>query len=86
MKVQVKFFAALQEITKHREIALEVPEGSTPAELWEQLCQQYPQMHHFGNSLMISVNMEFVSPQHTLVEGDEVVFVPPVSGGKTDVF
>lgn len=84
MKIRIKFFAALQEITGQQEMELEVEEGSTPADLLERLCQRYPQMARFRNSLLISRNMEFVSPKSTLAEGDEVAFIPPVSGGSLD--
>ncbi|RMF83559.1 MAG: MoaD family protein [Nitrospinota bacterium] len=81
MKVRAKFFAALQEITGQKEIDLEVPSGSTPVDLFNTLCQRYPQMERFRDSLLFSINLEFVSPQDRLAEGDEIAFIPPVSGG-----
>jgi molybdopterin synthase sulfur carrier subunit len=84
MKIRVKCFAALQEITGQREIELDMTADSTAADLLEHFSQLYPQIRRYGNSLMISVNMEFVSPRSPLSEGDEVVFIPPVSGGNYD--
>ena len=83
MKVRAKFFAALQEMIGSKELDLEIPEGSTPLDLFHTLCQRYPQMERFRDSLLFSVNLEFVSPQSRLTDGDEVAFIPPVSGGET---
>jgi molybdopterin converting factor subunit 1 len=81
MKVRIKFFAILRERAGTSEFAKEVAEGSTVADLWRALQQDYPKLAVPGIRLLYAVNQNYVSLDHRLSENDEVVFVPPVSGG-----
>jgi molybdopterin converting factor subunit 1 len=81
MKVQVKFFAILRERAGTGEITKEIREGSTVADLWQALQQEYPKLNVPGIRLLYAVNQSYVSPGEKLQEMDEVVFLPPVSGG-----
>jgi len=81
MKVKVKFFAALRERVGSSEITKEVGEGSTVGELWEALQCDYPKLAPVNMALLYAVNRDYVSTGHVLQDEDEVVFVPPVSGG-----
>ena len=81
MKVTVKFFASLRDMTGRRELHLEVREGLTVAELHRDLCARFPRLVDHSASLMYSVNAEYVPADYSLDDGDEVVFIPPVSGG-----
>jgi molybdopterin converting factor small subunit len=33
--------------------------------------------------MMVSVNLEYRAPNYQLGDGDEVAFIPPVSGGRS---
>ena len=81
MKVNVLFFASCREITGTREVELEVDEGTTVAHLKEHLLQRYPALAGLSSSLSAAVNAEYSSDAAILSEGDEVAFLPPVSGG-----
>lgn len=81
MKVKVKFFAVLRERVGSGEITREIKEGSTVADLWESLRRDYPKLAPVETRLLYAVNQHYVDPDHVLKEQDEVVFVPPVSGG-----
>jgi molybdopterin converting factor subunit 1 len=81
VKATVKFFAALHEMTGTRELNLEVKEGLTVGELHRDLCARFPRLADYSGSLMYSVNAEYVPADHPLGDGDEVAFIPPVSGG-----
>jgi len=81
MKVRVKFFAILRERVGTGEIVKEIEEGSTVAELWEALQQDYPKLNVPGIRLLYAVNQNYVSLDYALKEQDEIVFIPPVSGG-----
>jgi molybdopterin converting factor subunit 1 len=81
MKAVVKFFAALQDLTGSREVEIELADGTTIDQLCRDLCARYPRLGDYSDSLMYSVNAEYVRPDHTLRDGDEVALIPPVSGG-----
>ncbi|MEK7782886.1 MAG: molybdopterin converting factor subunit 1 [Candidatus Binatota bacterium] len=81
MKVRIKFFAILRERVGSGEITKEIREGSTIGELWESLKKEYPKLAPVEMRLLYAVNQNYVSADHVLKEKDEVVFVPPVSGG-----
>jgi molybdopterin converting factor subunit 1 len=81
MKVKVKLFAILRERAGAAEVIKEVKEGSTVADLWAVLQQDYPKLAVPGVRLLYAVNQDYVKPDCVLKDGDEVVFIPPVSGG-----
>jgi molybdopterin converting factor subunit 1 len=81
MKVKVKFFAILRERVGAGEIAKDIGEGSTVADLWAMLKKEYPNLAPVDTRLLYAVNQNYVKPDHALKNGDEVVFIPPVSGG-----
>ena len=59
-----------------------VPEGATAGDLLGRLRSIYPSLPS-SNSVLIAVNSEYVAATDPLHEGDEVAFIPPVSGGQT---
>jgi molybdopterin converting factor subunit 1 len=81
MKVKTKFFAAIKDIVGTPEAELELPDGITAGDLFRQYCQRHTPLSRYANNTMISVNLEFVPPETRLQEGDEIAFIPPVSGG-----
>jgi len=81
MKVKVKFFAILRERAGAREFIKEIEEGSTVADLWAMLKKEYPNLAPMETRLVYAVNQNYVRSDYALSDGDEVVFIPPVSGG-----
>jgi molybdopterin converting factor subunit 1 len=81
MKVKVKFFAILREKAGAGEFVEDVVAGMTVGELWTSLQQAHPGLAVPGLRLLYAVNQSYVGADHVLQEKDEVVFVPPVSGG-----
>ena len=84
MNVRVRCFAAVREIVGVGELVVDLPEGSTLNELLDQIRCQFPRLEGLTGSLLFSVNQEYASTDKRLAAGDEVAFIPPVSGG-TDV-
>jgi molybdopterin converting factor subunit 1 len=82
MKIRTKFFAAIKDIVGIPEADLELPDGITAGDLFQRYCQQHAPLSRYANNTMISVNLEFVPPETRLREGDEIAFIPPVSGGR----
>jgi molybdopterin converting factor subunit 1 len=81
MTVRVKFFAILRERAGASEVSKELSEGSTVAALWRELQKDYPKLAVPGIRLLYAVNQSYVAADYCLREQDEVVFIPPVSGG-----
>lgn len=81
MKVRVKLFAALREAVGSRELELELPQGATPEQAWERLAAAHPALRPRRASLAAAVNRSYASFHAPLADGDELAFVPPVSGG-----
>jgi molybdopterin converting factor subunit 1 len=81
MNVRIKFFAILRERAGVAEVSKEIEPGSSIADLWRQLQREYPKLDVPGIRLLYAVNQSYVGADHRLNENDEVVFVPPVSGG-----
>jgi molybdopterin synthase sulfur carrier subunit len=79
--VTVKLFAAYQEAYGVPELALELPVGATVAEVRDRLIQEHRELERWRNLTRFGVNLQFVEPNTPLQTGDEVVLIPPVSGG-----
>jgi molybdopterin synthase catalytic subunit len=83
MHVTVLLFGSLREATGAKELALELPEGAAVAELGRLLAQQFPAFEALRGRVRTSVNQRIVEAGHVLRDGDEVAWLPPVSGGAT---
>jgi len=81
MKVRVKFFAILRERAGCSTVSKELADGSTVADLWRELQIDYPKLDVPGLRMLYAVNQNYVNLDQPLKDQDEVVFVPPVSGG-----
>jgi molybdopterin converting factor subunit 1 len=81
MKIKVKFFAILRERAGTAEVTKDIRDGSTITDLWQGLQQDFPRLNVAGIRLLYAVNQNYVSPDFKLSDQDEVVFIPPVSGG-----
>lgn len=81
INVTVKLFAAYQEAYQVSELILELPPETTVALVLDQLVNEHPELNQWRNLTRFGVNLQFVEPDTTLQNGDEVVLIPPVSGG-----
>jgi molybdopterin converting factor subunit 1 len=81
LKVRVRLFAALREILGQDEIEVDLAPGATVNGLWENLVSRNPRLGPYAKSIQFAVNHDFVSREKELAPGDEVAFLPPVSGG-----
>ena len=79
--VVVKLFAVYQEVLGLEEIQLSLPNHTPVAEVLEQLLQTHPELKPWQTLTRFGVNLQLVSPETLLRDGDEVVLIPPVSGG-----
>jgi molybdopterin synthase catalytic subunit len=81
MKIVVKLFGSVREAIGARELSVEVAEGATAGDLRTQLAAEHAAFDELGDRLAVSVNLELADLATVLAPGDEVAFLPPVSGG-----
>ncbi len=81
MRIKVRFFALYREIVGQREAEASLPDGSTPMDVWEGYSREYPRLAANRQHTRFAVNGQYVDPRTALKDGDELVFIPPVSGG-----
>jgi sulfur-carrier protein len=81
VQINLKLFAVYQEAVGAAEIQSEFPLGTTAGQVLDSLIAQHPQLAQWRSVTRLGVNLQFVEPTEVLADGDEVVFIPPVSGG-----
>lgn len=79
--VTVKLFAAYQEAYQQSELVLAFPSPTPAIAVLERLIADRPELKKWQELTRFGINWQFVSPDTLLVDGDEVVLIPPVSGG-----
>lgn len=82
MRVRVLFFGQLKEITGIAQEDAELSEGARVEDLFERYGRRFPRLAEFRPSVAASVNQEYSAWRAPLSTGDEVAFLPPVSGGQ----
>lgn len=81
MEITLKLFAVFRETLGCDQQIIQVELGTTMAQLLDLLVAQYPDLIRWVPVTRFAVNQQFVASDHVLCPGDEVVFIPPVSGG-----
>jgi molybdopterin converting factor subunit 1 len=82
VRVNVKLFARLRELVGAGELALEVAGSrATVADVWAVLVARHPAAADYARSMSTAVNLEYARMTTPVADGDEVAFLPPVSGG-----
>ena len=81
MRVRVRLFASLREAVGSGEVEIEVPAGATAESAWERLVRDHPALGERRARLTAAINRTYATFDTPLHDGDELVFVPPVSGG-----
>ncbi len=80
MRVLVLGFASVREIVGSR-LELDLPEGSTVAELRAELEHRFPELVPYRDKIAIAIDGRLGTPASPLAEGAEIALLPPVSGG-----
>jgi molybdopterin converting factor subunit 1 len=81
MLVTILLFARLRELAGEAELPRHLPDGATVRHAWDTLAREFPQVAAYERSMSAAVNADYARFTTTLHEGDEVAFLPPVSGG-----
>lgn len=82
MHIIARFFALHRDVVGTSQLELDVPDDATAGEVWSRLSETYPRLAGATRSLMFAVNQVYAEPGTRLHDGDEVAFIPPVSGGR----
>ena len=81
MKVHVLFFGMTHDLTGCAQECVDLPEGESVEGLRLRYETRFPRLLPMRSSLLLAVNQEIAKGSTPLRDGDEVAFMPPVSGG-----
>ena len=81
LNIKVLFFASCRDLIGTGEQKMVLEDGATVIDLISKLASEHARFIDMAPSLMVSVNQAYVERDAELQEGDEVAFIPPVSGG-----
>ena len=81
MRVTVRLFARLRDITGAAEMPREVSTGATIATVWRDLSGEFPGLSAYERSMSSALNADYARMDAEVHDGDEIAFLPPVSGG-----
>jgi molybdopterin converting factor subunit 1 len=81
VRVKVRLFARLVDITGSSEFDRDAGDGATIGTVWRQLVAEFPALGDYERSISAAVNADYARMDQAVHDGDEVAFLPPVSGG-----
>lgn len=84
ISITVRYFAILREHLGKTEETIQVPVGTTTGAIYAMVTKDHPRLASLQRSIMLMINQEYVRAEQVLSDGDELAFIPPVSGGSRD--
>jgi molybdopterin converting factor subunit 1 len=81
VRVTVRLFARLRDIAGADELTRDLAPGATIEMVWRQLTGEFPDLAPYERSISSALNADYARMDRVLRDGDEVAFLPPVSGG-----
>jgi len=81
MRVTVRLFAKLRDLAGSGELVREVPPPATVQSVWKALVSEMPALADYERTMSVAVNADYSRMSSPVQDGDEVAFLPPVSGG-----
>jgi molybdopterin synthase catalytic subunit len=81
VRVKVLFFGMLKDIVGRSEDQIEVADDSRLESVFSRYSRQFPRLADLESSIVLACNQEFCDRSAAIREGDEIAFLPPVSGG-----
>jgi sulfur-carrier protein len=81
MRVTVRLFARLRDLAGSGELVREVPAPATIDGVWRGLVAEMPALGEYERTMSVALNADYSRMSAAVKDGDEVAFLPPVSGG-----
>ena len=81
VRITIRLFARLREITGAGELTRDVSAPADAQAAWTVLTRECPALEQYRTVISCAVNEQYAKFDTPLAEGDEVAFLPPVSGG-----
>jgi molybdopterin converting factor subunit 1 len=81
MRVTIRLFARLRDLAGAGEIVRDVPSPATVRTVWTTLVDEMPGLRDYERAMSVAVNADYSRMSAAVQDGDEVAFLPPVSGG-----
>jgi molybdopterin converting factor subunit 1 len=81
VRVTVRLFARLRDVAGTSELSRNVTDGATIGSVWRQLVGEFPDLAGYERSISTALNADYARMDQPICDGDEVAFLPPVSGG-----
>ncbi len=81
MRVTVRLFARLRDLAGSGELIRDVEAPATVRTVWQSLTAEMPALTEYEATMSVAINAEYARMAAAVHDGDEVAFLPPVSGG-----
>lgn len=81
MTIRLLLFARLRELCGTDHVEVELRDGATVNDAFALLADRHPAVEPTRRRVMVAVNESYGAWEQSLADGDEVAFIPPVSGG-----
>jgi molybdopterin synthase sulfur carrier subunit len=79
--IKVQFFSYFRDVIGYPKLVVEMPEGSTIAQLSDRISDRFPEWATLRKCALAAVDVDYQTQDYLLKPGDEVSFFPPVQGG-----
>ena len=81
MNVDVQLFARARELAGSPHVTVELPEGSSVADLKLALGEHSPNLRPLLSQLLVAIGTDYATDETPIITGAEIACFPPVSGG-----
>ena len=81
MRVTIRLFARLRDLAGSGELVRDIPGPATVGTVWNALTGEMPSLVEYERTMSVAVNADYSKMSAPVRDGDEVAFLPPVSGG-----
>ena len=81
MRVTIRLFARLRDLAGSGELVRDGANPATVETIWRSLVEEMPDLRAYERTMSVAVNADYAKMSAQVSDGDEVAFLPPVSGG-----